>query len=138
MKFEEIILALREGKKVRRKCWCAENYIILEEKGDIITDLQRRYILNRSDLNADDWEVVKEPKKVKLRDLTEEQFTKWMQKHCKKYDEGCNGCPFKKVLCSWFPNIDDWWIRNKDVYSDEFLDQTIEVEIEVDENNGKN
>ena len=127
MKFEEVLPALREGKKIRRKCWGAKIYIYLAEKWDIIDNLHHRYIFNKSDLIDDDWEVVKEKKKVKLRDLTEEQFKKWVYKNCDNYDGNCKGCPFKRVQCDKNPNINDWWVRNKDLYSDKFLNQEIEI-----------
>ena len=73
-----------------------------------------------------DWEIVRESKKVKLRDLTEEQYNKWIKNNCSKYDDSCYGCPFQKVKCF----INDAWYLNKDLYSDKFLDQEIEIEEE--------
>ena len=129
MKFEEVFPALREGEKIKRKIWYEDiNYIILNENKEIISLKWGIYdALSIKDLLADDWEIVKEPKKVKLRDLTEEQYQKWILKNCDNYDDKCEGCPFQKVYCDRNPNIDDWWIRNKDLYSDKFLDQEIEI-----------
>ena len=129
MKFEEVFPALREGEKIKRKIWYEDiNYIILNENKEIISLKWGIYdALSIKDLLADDWEIVKEPKKVKLRDLTEEQYQKWILKNCDNYDDKCEGCPFQKVYCDRNPNIDDWWIRNKDLYSDKFLDQEVEI-----------
>ena len=60
MKFEEVLPALKEGKKIKRKCWYIKKYIVLEENGDIITDKRQRYVFNKNSLLADDWEIVKE------------------------------------------------------------------------------
>ena len=118
MKFEEVLPALREGKKKIKKVWHP-----IEE---LSSNMQKETV-KISDLLADDWEIVKESKKVKLRDLTEEQYQKWILKNCGNYDDKCEGCPFQKVYCDRNPNIDDWWIRNKDLYSDKFLDQEVEI-----------
>lgn len=118
MKFEEVLPALREGKKIIRKVWHP-----IEE----LSSNMEKETVKISDLLADDWEVVKTTKKVKLRDLTEEQFDKWYFKNCDNY-EGCKGCPFQKVQCLKNPTPNDWWIRNKDLYSDKFLDQEVEID----------
>ena len=130
MKFEEVLPALREGKKIRInvEIWVQLlGYIALDGNDGVVDKYGKLYELDLSDLNADNWEVVKEPKKVKLRDLTEEQYQKWILKNCDNYDDKCEGCPFQKVYCDRNPNIDDWWIRNKDLYSDKFLDQEVEI-----------
>ena len=99
MKFEEVLPALREGKKIRRKNIIWQNYygflFISEIENEIFSDsvVDCHYRITKEDLNTDDWEIVKEKRKVKLRDLIKEQF---------------NSCCSK--------------------YSDEFLDQEIEVE----------
>ena len=46
---------------------------------------------------------------------------KWRDKNCNYM---CGKCPFSHVVCDCL----DSWINNKDLYSDEFLDQEIEVE----------
>ena len=58
---------------------------------------------------------------VKLRDLTEEQCIKWQDKNCEKYD--CSKCPFRCVDCN-----KPFWVSCKEMYSDKFLDQEIEIE----------
>ena len=62
-------------------------------------------------------------KKKKLRDITEEEFKNWMNKNC-FLGSDCNKCIFSNVYCSAERN----WIYHKDLYSDKFLNQEIEVE----------
>lgn len=49
MKFEDVLPAFREGKKIRRKSWNPEVYFA--------------YALTPETILEDDWEVVEEPKK---------------------------------------------------------------------------
>ena len=63
----------------------------------------------------------KETKKKKLRDLTPEEYEKWRDKNCNYM---CGKCPFNHVCCDYL----DCWVCNKDLYSNEFLNQEIEVE----------
>lgn len=65
-------------------------------------------------------------KKIKLRDLTEEQYKKWYENECGSVVK-CNNCPLEKVIC--LARSKDSWIKNKDLYSDKFLDQEIEIEV---------
>ena len=58
--------------------------------------------------------------KIKLRDLTIEQFEKWVQ-----VCNDCSTCPFRRVSCVRGKTSR---INNKDLYSDKFLDQEIEIE----------
>ena len=130
MKFEEVLPALREGKKIT--CSIIKNsgcHYIYYFDGTIFCDSGGGclYLTDKAIIEIDDWEIVKEAKKVKLRDLTEEQFNKWALSNCKKYGDKCDGCPFQKVYCDRNPDIDDWWIKNKDLYSDKFLDQEVEI-----------
>ena len=62
----------------------------------------------------------KEPKKKKLRDLTMEEYEKWRDKNCNYM---CGKCPFNHVVCEYL----DCWVINKDLYSEKFLNQEIEV-----------
>lgn len=66
-------------------------------------------------------------KKIKLRDLTEQQYKNWFNENC--YGSKCASCPFNKVIC--FLENKDSWIKNKDLYSDKFLNQEIEIELEL-------
>ena len=136
MKFEEVLPALREGKKIRRKAYPPDYYICLEDKVlkafiSYYNRLTGGIKLISRDLLADDWEIIEEKKKkVKLRDLTEEQYENWKGGHCNSGDFNCNICPFVKVVCTGQKRFIDVWIRNKDLYSDKFLDQEIEIEEE--------
>lgn len=128
MKFEEILPALREGKKIIRDCWGKDNYYFLNEdycletkEGAVATFLTLPAIF------SDDWEIVKEPKKVKLRDLTEKQFNKRFKNNCGKYSN-CEGCLFGVVNCS--KSDDNSRFQHKDLFSDKFLDQEVEIEEE--------
>lgn len=67
--------------------------------------------------------IIKLPKKKKLRDLTPEELDKWLDKNCNI----CNKCVFKSVTCNKSMNSYSW-VNHKDLYSDKFLDQEIEVE----------
>lgn len=65
--------------------------------------------------------------KIKLRDITPEQWDENKRFICPPDDEyDCLGesCPFYKVGCT------DDWVNNKDMYSDKFLDQEIDIEVE--------
>ena len=64
-------------------------------------------------------------KKKKLRDLTEEEYNKWQIKNCEEISN-CEGCMFDKVICQKY--VRNCWIDHKDLYSDKFLNQEIEVE----------
>lgn len=68
--------------------------------------------------------IIKVPKKKKLRDLTIEEYKKWLEIGCHRCDR-CDNCVFKNVICMYDENC---WVHHKDLYSDEFLDQEIEVE----------
>lgn len=61
--------------------------------------------------------------KKKLRDLTPEEYANWHLKIC--YITNCDICPFKSVRCDISKKS---WINNKDLYSDKFLNQEIEIE----------
>jgi hypothetical protein len=63
--------------------------------------------------------------KKKLKDISPEEFKVWSIKNCKQLS--CEKCVFSKVCCDEFSS--DCWINNKDIYSDKFLNQEIEIEI---------
>lgn len=61
----------------------------------------------------------------KLRDVTPEEYNEYSNRNCNR--KKCKDCIFYQSNCS----VEDrggGWIFNKDLYSDKFLDQTIEVE----------
>lgn len=61
--------------------------------------------------------------KLKLKDLTLEQY--------EMYECGynCENCIFKDVVCNSGPK--ECWICNKESYSEEFLNQEIEINCEI-------
>ena len=70
------------------------------------------------------YKIIKLPKEPKkLRDLTPEEWNKWRDNNC----TSCYKCIFRNVYCDKSRN-DTSWVNNKDLYSDKFLDQEIEVE----------
>ena len=64
--------------------------------------------------------------KIKLRDMTYEQYEKWLKNNCATKTL-CEDCPFFKVICI---KSNRCWVHYKDLYSDKFLDQEIEIEDE--------
>ena len=66
------------------------------------------------------------PHKKKLRDLTKDEWDKWKRVDCVERDS-CDGCVFRNVVCTK-SNRENSWFNNKELYSDKFLNQEIEVE----------
>lgn len=130
MKFEEVLPALLKGKKIRRKCWGKERSFIVIENDSIVDNYGNRLAISVNGFKADDWETVKEKKKVKLRDLTKKQYIEYSKKCNVRI---CNECPLHRVECGL--DYDNCWFKNKDIYNDNFLDQ--EVEINDDDNDSK-
>lgn len=64
--------------------------------------------------------------KIKLKDVTKEEFEQWVNKNCE--NTSCKNCTFKNVMCTG-PNS---WVVNKGLFSDKFLNQEIEIEIEIE------
>ena len=65
--------------------------------------------------------------KKKLKDISLEEFKVWSIKNCKQLS--CEKCVFSKVCCDDFSS--DFWVNNKDIYSDKFLNQEIEIETDI-------
>ena len=63
-------------------------------------------------------------KKIKLRNLTKEQWANWAIKNCRAK---CNSCPAQHVNCSYLN--ENSWVCHRDLFSDKFLDQEIEIEV---------
>ena len=63
--------------------------------------------------------------KKKLRDLTEKEYREYLDTNCGW--NKCSGCIFQRVMCGYYHSRN--WIKNKDLYSNEFLNQEIELEI---------
>lgn len=126
MKFEEVLPALREGKKIRRKKWDKSCYyrMIYQNDNNIIVNNYGEVVDVWDDIFINDWEIVeevKEPKKIKLRDLTQEQFAKWKEEHCMGLK--CRDCVFARVSCE----DTYYWVKDKSVFSDKFLNQEVEI-----------
>lgn len=72
-------------------------------------------------------------KSIKLRDLTAEQWDKNRNLLCKLIAHGdcdnCNDCIFQYVRDCSDSIYRNSWINHKDLFSDKFLDQEVEVEI---------
>lgn len=66
-------------------------------------------------------------KKIKLRDLTEKQYEKWKYDKCGKTQNCCTNCILNIVHCSSL--YDTFWMNHKDMFSDKFLNQEIEIEV---------
>ena len=127
MRFEEILPALRTGKKIRRTGWKKDICISIAIEGGcdhyVRYNFGSVFNFNKSDFENDDWEIVEEKKKVKLRDLTEKQYREY-EKYCEK--RICAKCPLYDVECD--SKYDNCWFKHKDLYSNKFLDQEIEIE----------
>lgn len=63
--------------------------------------------------------------KIKLRDMTFEQYEQWRVEKC----AACENCIFKNVKCHRL--YDNVWVKHKDLYSDKFLDQEIEIDVPI-------
>lgn len=59
----------------------------------------------------------------KLKYLTPEEFYNWEKENCDRTE--CNVCPFKSVNCNLYDK--DSWINHKELYSDKFLNQELNV-----------
>lgn len=134
MRFEEVLLALREGKKVRKSSWIKGEYIYKIDT-DWFQYLRNQdnqdFVLTPGELLAEDWEIAK-MKKVKLRDLTREQYEKWRRADCGGLKLNCDLCPLRYADCSDYSDEGDW-LDHKELFSDKFLDQEIEIGVEEDD-----
>lgn len=98
-----------------------ENLYVLKEIKDKLIEVSDKGLSNI--LNGY-FKIIKLPKKKKLIDLTSEEWDKWKDRNC--YTK-CGECIFKYTSCILSCN-EDCWIYHKDLYSDKFLNQEIEVE----------
>ena len=91
-----------------------------------------RACIDMTDFIIGTYEIIKLPTKKKLRDLTAEEYEKWYcHNDCMGSD--CTKCPFASVNCGSLGTL--CWVNHKDLYSDKFLDQEIEIPIETEEEN---
>lgn len=65
--------------------------------------------------------------KIKLKDLTEEQYERWKKENCR--NGKCDSCLFFRVECNMTPP--SCWVKNKELYSNKFLNQEIEIKDEL-------
>ena len=72
------------------------------------------------------YKIIKLPKRKKLRDFTPEDYKRWRCNNCSRAILSCEECIFDYVNCN--NNSKKCWVNNKDLYSDKFLDQELEVE----------
>lgn len=72
--------------------------------------------------------------KKKLRDLTKEQYEKNIDTICSSFDN-CEKCPFR--ICTCVSDYQFSWINNKDMFSNKFLDQEVEISVEMFTENDK-
>lgn len=85
-------------------------------------DNERRILLQKL-LNGS-YKIIKLPKKKKkLMDLTEEEFLNWKRNNC----GNCKNCIFRNVICTCAGKYESLWVECKELYSDTFLNQEIEV-----------
>lgn len=57
MKFEEVLPALKEGKKIRRRAWLDADYIYIRN-GSIVDNDGDSFEIDFSIILNDDWEIV--------------------------------------------------------------------------------
>ena len=105
------------GDLIRENCY-------INEDGYVCCDSNELWSITMGLLTGlYSYEII--PKKKKLRDLTEEEYNKWQIKNCEEISN-CKGCLFDKVICQKY--VRNCWLDHKDLYSDKFLNQEIEVE----------
>ena len=118
------LLGVEPNEKFKITGYTYETFYITSGLSIIDNDGKKVEFLLQSLLNGM-LKIIKLPKKKKLRDLTPEEWNKWLGKKC----GNCNKCVFRSVACN-SSYIKSSWIHNKDIYSDKFLEQEIEVEDE--------
>ena len=118
------LLGVEPNEKFKITGYTYETFYITSGLSIIDNDGKKVEFLLQSLLNGM-LKIIKLPKKKKLRDLTPEEWDKWQRKNC----DNCNKCAFNIVSCDRsYENRS--WVNNKDLYSDKFLEQEIEVEDE--------
>ena len=103
------------------KFYITDDLSIIDDKGVERPTNILRALLNGS-INI--VKLPKIPKKKKLRDLTLEEYKKWLIENCDNGILCCRDCVFRYANCDKHFR----WIDRKDLYSDKFLEQEIEVE----------
>ena len=110
---------IKRGDKIFKEIYYFDERIYIHSENDDST-----YIPMLNNILNGEYKIIKlTKKKKKLRDLTVEEYKKWLDNY---HENGysCKGCIFSGTDCT----IRYGWINHKDLYSDKFLDQEIEVE----------
>ena len=111
---------IKRGDKIFKEIYYFDERIYIHSENDDST-----YIPMLNNILNGEYKIIKlTKKKKKLRDLTVEEYKKWLANYCENRHIRCEGCIFSGSDCS----IKFGWINHKDLYSDKFLDQEIEVE----------
>ena len=111
---------IKRGDKIFKEIYYFDERIYIHSENDDST-----YIPMLNNILNGEYKIIKlTKKKKKLRDLTVEEYEKWFANYCENRHIRCEGCIFSGSDCS----IKFGWIKHKDLYSDKFLDQEIEVE----------
>lgn len=109
---------IKRGDKIFKEIYYFDERIYIHTENDDST-----YIPMLNNILNGEYKIIKlTKKKKKLRDLTVEEYKKWFARENRHIR--CEGCIFSGSDCS----IKFGWINHKDLYSDKFLDQEIEVE----------
>lgn len=115
------MLGVRPNEKFKNHIYFIDERLCIfdEELNDL--DVILKDLLNGT------CKIIKLPKKKKLRDLTNEEYEEWCydNKCYRCYCSNNSKCIFMNVPCDY--RLENCWIYNKDLYSDKFLDQEIEV-----------
>lgn len=65
--------------------------------------------------------------KKKIKDLTLDDYKSYTKKYCDSYY--CEECPFRRAACQ--EDTEYFWMNHKDEYSDEFLNQEIDMVLPI-------
>lgn len=95
MKFEEVLPALRNGKKIRRTGWLDADYIYIRN-GSIVDNDGDSFEIDLSITLNDDWEIVDEPK------WTDEKIVEW---HKKTFPD----CTYDQQVCKLFDEMEEYY-----------------------------
>ena len=105
------------GDLIRENCYINEN-------GYVCYDSNELWSITMGLLTGlYSYEIISNKKK--LRDLTKDEWDKWKRVDCIECNS-CDDCIFRNVVCTKSSRNNSWF-NNKDLYSDKFLNQEIEV-----------
>ena len=138
---EQAIKLLKEFDKIDKKwasgnsylevnCWneYEEDTCYSNSNGYTFINWYKKNNYKIYDFEDVDFEEEKKMKrKIKLRDMTKEQWDKFLY-NCYTISDTCSDtCPFGNVRCLK-SECKSSWFNNKDLFSDKFLNQEIEIE----------